>query len=105
MTQSPWGQSEDGKMPIRTPIWVGHMGKHLRREDVVTHRLRSPKSEYSSRILQLATCTKGQDTKEDNRDVQVKKRENIWVKQQSPPHSMHCTNSTGRINKEITPEQ
>ena len=67
-------------MPIRTPIQVGHVGKHSRREDVETHRPRSPKSEYSSRILQLATCTKGLDTEEDNRDVQVKKRGNILVK-------------------------
>ena len=43
------------------------------REDVEAHHPRSPKSEHSLGILQLATCTKGQDTKEDSKDVQVKR--------------------------------
>ena len=40
------------------------------REDVEAHHPRSPKSEHSLGILQLATCTKGQ---EDSKDVQVKR--------------------------------
>ena len=65
---------------ILTLVWFRHVDKSPRRENVETHHPRSPKSEYSSGILQLATCTKGQDIGEDNRDVQVKKRGNIWVK-------------------------
>lgn len=53
------------------------MDNNLRREDVEAPHLRSPKNEHSSRILQLATYTKGQDTEEDNRDVQVNKRATI----------------------------
>ena len=78
-TQSLWAQPEDEKRFICTPVHVGHMDKNLRREDAETHHPRSPKSKYSSGILQLGTCTKGQDTKENNRDMQVKKRGNIWV--------------------------
>lgn len=47
------------KGPIRTLVRARHVDKSLRRENIETHRLRSPKSKYSSGILQLATCTKG----------------------------------------------
>ena len=42
---------------------------------------------------------------EDIRNVQVKKRGNIWGRQSSPPHSMHNTNLVDCINEEKTPEQ
>lgn len=58
-TQSPWALLEDEKRPICTPVRVGHMDKNSRREGVETHH---PKSEYSLGIIQLGTCTKGQDT-------------------------------------------
>lgn len=101
-TQSLWPQPKDEKRLIRTPVHVGHMDKNLRREDTETHHPRSPKSEYSFEILQLGTCTKRQDTEEDNRDVQVKKRGNIWVQQPLPPHLMYCINSAGYINEGTT---
>ena len=65
-TQSPWAQLKDEKRPICTPVRVEHMDKNPRREDIESHHPRSSKSEYSSGIIQLGTCTKGQDTNRIN---------------------------------------
>ena len=45
-----------------------------------------------------------QNTEEGVRDVQAKKTGNIQEKYLLPLHSMHYTNSVGRINGRITPE-
>ena len=103
--QIPWAQSKDKKRLIHTPIRAQHVDKGPRKEDVETHHPRSPRNKCTSGTLQLATSTKEQGTVEDNRVVQVKKKGNIWVKQPLPPHSMHYTNSAGRINEEMAPKQ
>ena len=66
---------------------------------------RSPKIEHSSEDLRQATWTKRLKTEERGRDVQVKRRGDFQKKYPSPPHLMHCTNSTGCINCRMTLKQ
>ena len=50
------------------------MDESLKRKDEEANFLRSPMSKPTSGSIEQATCIKGQDIEEDNRDVQVKKR-------------------------------
>ena len=50
------------------------MDDSLRRKDEEANFSKSPMSKPTLGSIEQATCIKGQDTKEDSRDVQVKKR-------------------------------
>ena len=66
--------------PIHTSVLTQHIDKNQRRRDKDADSLRSPKSERSSDCFEQATYTRRQNTEEDGRDVQVKKKENIQIK-------------------------
>ena len=62
------------------PVLTQHTDKNPRRNDKGVDSPRSPMNKLTSGSIKQATCAKGQDTKEDNRDMQVKKKRNIQVK-------------------------
>ena len=80
-----------------------HVDKSSSIETEAGH-LRSLKIEHSLEDFRQATWTKRLKTKEWGTDVQVKRRGDFQAKYPSPPHSMHCTNSTSRINGKMTPK-
>ena len=82
-------------------ILTQHTNENPRRKDEEVNSLRSPMNKLTSRSVKQATCAKRQDTEEDDRDMQVKKKGNIQVKQPSPPHSMHCTNLASHCRHHI----
>jgi len=51
-----------------------------RRNHEEAHLPRSLKSEHSSGIAGQATCTRWQNTKEDGRDMQAKKKRSVQTK-------------------------
>ena len=53
------------------------MDKNPRRRDEEAGPPRSPKSEHSSDYFKQATCIRRQNTNEDDRDMQAKKKRNI----------------------------
>ena len=100
-----WAQPKEMEEPIPLLVLTQYIDKNLRIEAEDVDCPRSLKSEHSLGGFEQATWTKRQNTKEWGRNVQAKKKGNIQVKYPLPPHSMHCTNSAGRINRRMTPEQ
>ena len=59
------------------PVLTQHTDKNMRRNDEGVDSPRSPMNELTSGSIKQATCAKGQDSEEDGRDMQVKKKINI----------------------------
>ena len=59
------------------PVLTQHTDKNMRRNDEGVDSPRSPMNELTSGSIKQATCAKGQDSEEDGRDMQVKKKRNI----------------------------
>ena len=90
--------------PIPLLVLTQYIDESPRIEAEEADYLRSPKSEHSFGGIEHATWTKRQNNEEGDIDVQAKKKENIHVKYLSPSHSMHYTNSVGRINGRMASE-
>ena len=58
-------------------VLTQHTDKNMRRNDEGVDSPRSPMNELTSGSIKQATCAKGQDSEEDGRDMQVKKKRNI----------------------------
>ena len=63
--------------PTHTTMLNRNMDKNPRRRDEEVGPPRSPKSEHSSDYFKQATCIRRQNTNEDDRDMQAKKKRNI----------------------------
>ena len=69
-------QSKEVEEPIPTLVLNQHVNENLRiRDKEVDHPRVRLRSEHSLRGVRQATCTRKQNTKEDGRDVQAKKKE------------------------------
>ena len=99
-TQSLQAQIEDGHQS-KPDMWTKVQG--WKRDRPIVRGGQGMNAPWE--CLSCPPAPKRQGTVEDIRDVQVKKKGNIWGRQSSPPHSMHCINLAGRINKEKTPKQ
>jgi len=90
--------------PTHTSVLTKCMDENPKRNDEEVDSLGSPMSKPTLGSIKQATCTKRQDIKEDGRNVQVKKKKNIQIKQSLPSHLLHCTNFADHINEGMTPE-
>ena len=66
--------------------------------------LRNLRDKYYSGDQRMTIKSTMLGAKKGRRDVQVKKGGGFQIKYPSPPYSIHCTNSTSRINGRMTPE-
>ena len=72
-----WVRLEEMERPILSSILSQYVDKSPTIETEEVDHPRCPKSKHSSKGFKQATWTKRQNTKEGDRDVQVKKKGNI----------------------------
>ena len=72
-----WARLKEMRKPTLSLVLAQYVDKSLSIEIEEADRWRSPKSEHCSKCFKQATWTKRQNTKEGDRDVQVKKKGNI----------------------------